>query len=123
MRSVSIQQGTGHDPDADVTFHDPMADPMPYAPSLKMFCVYGVNKPVERYAIFLRVIVMCPSEKSVRAGIRWDIVSCLQIKNHQHSPHSQVLCHLCSPGTPLQLSMRSKAYSEPMTSIDRKNRM
>ena len=31
-----------------MTFHDPMVDPMPYAPSLKMFCVYGVNKPVER---------------------------------------------------------------------------
>ena len=27
-----------------------MVDPMPNAPSLKMFCVYGVNKPVERCA-------------------------------------------------------------------------
>ncbi len=44
-------QGTGYDPGADVTFHDPMTDPLPYAPSLKMFCVYGVNKPVERCAL------------------------------------------------------------------------
>lgn len=30
-------------------FHDPMVDPMPDAPSLKMFNVYGVGKPTERY--------------------------------------------------------------------------
>lgn len=43
------RHGDGYDKDADVYMHDPMEDPMPYAPSLKMFCVYGVDKPVERY--------------------------------------------------------------------------
>lgn len=42
------RHGNGYDKDADVYMHNPMEDPMPYAPSLKMFCVYGVDKPVER---------------------------------------------------------------------------
>ncbi len=51
-------QGTGYDPGADVTFVDPMTDPLPYAPSLKMFCVYGVNKPVERCALRRPIMVL-----------------------------------------------------------------
>ena len=41
-------QGTGWDEDAKVQFQDPMKDPLPNAPSMRLICVYGVNKPVER---------------------------------------------------------------------------
>lgn len=46
--SCNERQGTGYDPKADVRFHDPMVDPMPNAPSLKMFNIYGVGKATER---------------------------------------------------------------------------
>lgn len=42
------RHGDGYDKDADVYMHNPMQDPMPNAPSMKMYCVYGVDKPVER---------------------------------------------------------------------------
>ena len=43
------RQGRGYDAKSDVHFHDPMVDPLPDAPSLKMFNIYGVGKPTERY--------------------------------------------------------------------------
>lgn len=48
------RHGDGYDKDADVYMHDPMEDPMPFAPSLKMFCVYGVDKPVERSYLYIK---------------------------------------------------------------------
>lgn len=42
------RHGNGYDKDADVYMHDPMEDPLPNAPSMKMYCTYGVDKPVER---------------------------------------------------------------------------
>ena len=36
-----------------MTFHDPLADPMPHAPSLKMFNIYGVGIATERYVAVL----------------------------------------------------------------------
>jgi len=42
------RHGDGYDKDADVYMHDPMKDPLPKAPSMKMYCAYGVDKPVER---------------------------------------------------------------------------
>ena len=42
------RHGDGYDKDADVYMHDPMEDPLPNAPSMKMYCTYGVDKPVER---------------------------------------------------------------------------
>ncbi len=43
------RQGTGYDWQADVRFHDPMVDPMPLAPSMKMVNIYGVGIETERY--------------------------------------------------------------------------
>ena len=43
------RHGNGYDKDADVYMHDPMEDPLPNAPSMKMYCTYGVDKPVERW--------------------------------------------------------------------------
>lgn len=42
------RHGDGYDKGADVYMHDPMEDPLPNAPNMKMYCVYGVDKPVER---------------------------------------------------------------------------
>lgn len=42
------RHGDGYDKEADVHMHDPMQDPLPKAPSMKMYCAYGVDKPVER---------------------------------------------------------------------------
>ena len=44
------RHGNGYDKGADVYHHDPMKDPLPNAPSMRMYCVYGVDKPVERCA-------------------------------------------------------------------------
>lgn len=49
------RQGDGWDSEAGVKFQDPLTDPLPNAPSLKMFCVYGVNKPVERSYLYLHL--------------------------------------------------------------------
>ena len=43
-------KGDGMDKEAGVKFQDPLNDPLPAAPSLKMFCVYGVGSPTERRA-------------------------------------------------------------------------
>lgn len=48
------RHGDGYDKDADVYMHNPMQDPMPNAPSMKMYCVYGVDKPVERSYLYLK---------------------------------------------------------------------
>ena len=45
-------KGDGMDAEAGVKFQDPLNDPLPNAPSMKMFCAYGVNKPVERHDLF-----------------------------------------------------------------------
>lgn len=48
------QYGKRYDKEADVYAHDPMNDPLPNAPGMKMFCAYGVDKPVERAYLYLK---------------------------------------------------------------------
>ena len=59
------RHGDGYDKEADVYMHDPMRDPLPNAPSMKMYCAYGVDKPVERCAlpdpVHFRLPLVCAS--------------------------------------------------------------
>ena len=44
------------DPEDPATWHvDPLRCPLPHAPSLQMFCLYGVGKPTERAYQYLNL--------------------------------------------------------------------